>query len=93
MTHPSFASPPPDELPGDHRAKLGDLAASAGIRRVHMLAWRDLADVEAGGSELHAATIAKLWTEAGIDVMIRTSFAQGAPPTAAAARTSARGTG
>jgi glycosyltransferase involved in cell wall biosynthesis len=81
MTHPSFASPPPDELAVDHRAKLGDLAASAGIRRVHMLAWRDLADVEAGGSELHAATIAKLWTEAGIDVMMRTSFAQGAPPT------------
>jgi glycosyltransferase involved in cell wall biosynthesis len=81
MTHPSFASPPPDDLPDDHRAKLGDLAASAGIRRVHMLAWRDLADVEAGGSELHAAAIAKLWTEAGIDVMMRTSFAQGSPPT------------
>jgi glycosyltransferase involved in cell wall biosynthesis len=81
MTHPSFASPPPDELAGDHRAKLGDLAASVGIRRVHMLAWRDLADVEAGGSELHAATVAKLWTEAGIEVMMRTSFAQGSPPT------------
>jgi glycosyltransferase involved in cell wall biosynthesis len=81
MTHPSFASPPPDELPDDHRAKLGDLAASAGIRRVHMLAWRDLADVEAGGSELHAAHVAKLWSEAGIEVMMRTSFAQGSPPT------------
>jgi glycosyltransferase involved in cell wall biosynthesis len=81
MTHPSFASPPPDDLPSDHRAKIGDLAASVGIRRIHMLAWRDLADVEAGGSELHAATVAKLWTEAGIDVMMRTSFAQGSPPT------------
>jgi glycosyltransferase involved in cell wall biosynthesis len=61
-------------------AKLGDLAASAGLRRVHMLAWRDLADVEAGGSELHATTIARLWAEAGIEVTIRTSYAQGHPP-------------
>jgi len=42
-------------------AKLGDLAASAGLRRIHVLAWRDLADVEAGGSELHATTVARLW--------------------------------
>ena len=41
--------------------KLGDLAAEAGLRRIHVLAWRDLADVEAGGSELHAATVARLW--------------------------------
>jgi glycosyltransferase involved in cell wall biosynthesis len=74
---------PTAEQPGrDDRAKLGDLAASAGIRRVHVLAWRDLADVEAGGSEVHAATIAKLWSEAGIEVMMRTSFAQGSPPSA-----------
>lgn len=62
-------------------AKLGDIAASAGLRRIHVLAWRDLADVEAGGSEVHAATIAKLWAEAGIDVTLRTSYAQGHPPT------------
>ncbi len=64
----------------DTLAKLGDLAASAGLRRVHMLAWRDLADVEAGGSELHATTVARLWAEAGIEVTIRTSYAQGHPP-------------
>jgi glycosyltransferase involved in cell wall biosynthesis len=74
MTHPSF-SPPPDE-----RAKLGDIAAAAGIRRIHFLAWRDLADVEAGGSELHAAMVAKLWAEAGLEVTMRTSYAQGSPP-------------
>lgn len=75
--------PPSAENPGrDERAKLGDLAASAGIRRVHMLAWRDLADVEAGGSEVHAATLAKLWAEAGIEVMMRSSYAQGSPPRA-----------
>ena len=64
----------------DSRDKLGDLAASAGLRRVHLLAWRDLADVEAGGSEVHAAEIARLWAEAGIEVTMRTSYAQGHPP-------------
>lgn len=61
-------------------AKIGDLAADAGLHRVHVLAWRDLADVEAGGSEVHAATICRLWAEAGIDVTMRTSYAQGSPP-------------
>jgi glycosyltransferase involved in cell wall biosynthesis len=45
-----------------------------------MLAWRDLDDPEAGGSEVHASTVAALWAEAGIDVTIRTSFAAGHPP-------------
>lgn len=60
-------------------AKLGDIAAGAGLRRIHVLAWRDLDDVEAGGSEVHAATVARLWAEAGIDVLMRTSWAQGHP--------------
>ena len=59
--------------------KLGDLADRAGLRRIHMLAWRDLDDVEAGGSEVHAAEVARLWAEAGIEVVMRTSFAQGHP--------------
>ena len=53
---------------GDHAvevAKLGDIAAEAGLHRVSMLAWRDLDDPEAGGSELHASNIAALWAEAG----------------------------
>jgi glycosyltransferase involved in cell wall biosynthesis len=66
----------------DHKQKLGDLAAAAGIRRIHMLAWRDLDDVEAGGSEVHAAEVARLWAEAGIEVVMRTSYAQGHPPRA-----------
>ena len=60
-------------------AKLGDLAAEAGLQRVSMLAWRDLDDPEAGGSEVHASTVARLWAEAGIEVTIRTSFAAGQP--------------
>lgn len=70
----------PEHPPGDRArqiAKLGDRAAEAGLRRVSMLAWRDLDDPEAGGSEVHASTVAKLWGEAGIEVTMRTSFAAG----------------
>lgn len=44
-----------------------------------MLAWRDLDDVEAGGSEIHADRVARLWAEAGVEVTMRTSLAPGAP--------------
>jgi len=63
---------------------IGDISAlaqDAGIERVHILAWRDLVDIEAGGSELHAARVLSLWAEAGIDITMRTSYAQGHPYT------------
>ena len=63
-------------------SKIGDLAADAGIGRIHVLAWRDLDDVEAGGSELHASTVAARWAAAGIEVVMRTSHAAGSPPRA-----------
>ncbi len=63
-------------------AKIGDLAAEDGLRRIHVLAWRDLDDIESGGSELHADRVARLWAEAGIEVTMRTSFSAGSPPTA-----------
>ncbi len=63
----------------DPVAKIGDLAASAGIRRIHVLAWRDLDDVEAGGSEVHIHEVARLWAAAGLEVTMRTSWAQGQP--------------
>jgi glycosyltransferase involved in cell wall biosynthesis len=56
---------------------LADIAASAGLRRVEILAWRDLEDPEAGGSELHAAEIAGRWAAAGLDVAFRTSAIPG----------------
>jgi glycosyltransferase involved in cell wall biosynthesis len=59
--------------------KLGDVADAAGLRRLHILAWRDLEDVEAGGSEVHAAEIATRWAAAGLEVVVRTSHAQNRP--------------
>lgn len=63
-------------------ASVGDITALAeqsGIERIHVLAWRDLVDIEAGGSELHAARVLALWSEAGLEVTMRTSYAQGHP--------------
>jgi glycosyltransferase involved in cell wall biosynthesis len=60
-------------------ARLADIAASAGIRRIAILAWRDLDDPEAGGSEIHASRVASLWGQAGIEVTMRTSYAPGSP--------------
>ncbi|HLN42517.1 MAG TPA: glycosyltransferase family 4 protein [Acidimicrobiales bacterium] len=61
-------------------AKLDEVAARAlesGLRRVQMLAWRDLDDPEAGGSERHAHHVASRWADAGLDVTMRTSVASG----------------
>jgi len=66
-------------VPDDHLAKIGDIAAAAGLKRIHVLAWRDLADVEAGGSELHVASIMEMWAQAGLEVTMRTSHAPGMP--------------
>lgn len=44
-----------------------------------MLAWRELADPEAGGSEVHAHEVIRRWAAAGLDVTIRTSAVPGMP--------------
>ena len=75
---PNAANPADDS--SSRLRKIGDLAAESGLQRIHILAWRDLADVEAGGSEIHASTVASRWAAAGIEVTMRTSYAQGAPP-------------
>src|SRR5580765_6914328 len=59
--------------PATASADLAALAAEAGLKRIHVLAWRDLDDVEAGGSELHASRVAARWAEAGLEVTMRTS--------------------
>ncbi len=62
----------------DYAADLRDL----GIRRVHVLAWRDLDDIDAGGSEVHADQFMRRWAAAGLEVTHRTSAAVGLPATA-----------
>lgn len=61
------------------RARIADLAEEAGIRTVHMLAWRDLDDDEAGGSEIHAHNITSIWVQSGLEVTHRTSASTGRP--------------
>lgn len=53
-----------------------------GIRRIHVLGWRDLADPDAGGSEGHAHEFMRRWAAGGLDVTHRTSHAAGQPEVA-----------
>jgi len=64
---------PEDRFVSTGPARLAEIAGAAGIERVHLVAWRDLDDPEAGGSELHAHEVAKRWAAAGITVTQRTS--------------------
>lgn len=52
---------------------------AADIRRVHVLAWRDLDDDDAGGSEVHADEFMRRWADRGLEVLHRTSTAVGRP--------------
>src|SRR6185437_4755782 len=70
-----------EATPRDEREVLASIAAEAGLRRIHFVAWRDLDDPEAGGSELHAHMVASLWAAAGLDVTFRTSAVHGAAET------------
>lgn len=86
MTDPdpasSSASPArrPDEADDAHGPeRLARLAGSAGIRRVHLIAWRDLDDPESGGSEEHASQLARHWAAAGLDVTLHTGRVPGGP--------------
>jgi glycosyltransferase involved in cell wall biosynthesis len=76
-------SAPPEPPAREPLEKIGDLAAAAGIRAINVLAWRDLDDPEAGGSEVHIHEVMSRWADAGISVTMRTSFASGQPVIAA----------
>jgi glycosyltransferase involved in cell wall biosynthesis len=63
-------------------SELSDLVGeirAAGVERVHVLAWRDLDDPDAGGSEVHADHFMRRWVEAGLTVLHRTSSGRGIP--------------
>jgi glycosyltransferase involved in cell wall biosynthesis len=76
-TAPTTAIPAPRT--SDHRDRMAELARSVGMRRIVVVAWRDLDDPEAGGSELHADELLRRWATAGIDVVLRTSAVDGLP--------------
>lgn len=66
----------------DQRFDLDVMASQmidAGTRRIHVLAWRDLGDDDAGGSEVHADEFMRRWAAVGLDVVHRTSAAAGHP--------------
>jgi len=70
-SHPDSITGRRDRPPGP--GALAELALAAGLRQVQIVAWRDLEDPEAGGSEIHAARMAERWAAAGLDVSMRTS--------------------
>ena len=59
---------------------IEEIARTAGLRHIHVVAWRDFDDDESGGSELHAHRILSAWAEAGITVSMTTSTSPGRPP-------------
>src|ERR1039458_8951066 len=71
----AFETNPMAPLPTD---SLPDLVEASGIRRVDVVAWRDLDDPEAGGSEIHAHEVLSRWAAAGVDVRLWTSRVDGA---------------
>lgn len=69
-------------LPSPIEPTISSLAADLvdrGVRRIHVLAWRDLDDPDAGGSEVHADEFMSRWAAAGLDITHRTSVAVGQP--------------
>ncbi len=61
---------------------IDDLAAAvaaSSISTVRVLAWRDLDDPEAGGSELHMDEVMRRWAAAGLRIDVRTSGVAGQP--------------
>jgi glycosyltransferase involved in cell wall biosynthesis len=77
---PMSAAPHDDAL--DRLQRDADDLLVRGVRRIHVLAWRDLDDPDAGGSEIHADECERRWAAAGLDIVHRTSAALGQPATA-----------
>ena len=63
----------------DDAATLAELVGASPIHKVRVLAWRDLDDPEAGGSELHMDEVLRRWAAAGLRIDARTSGVVGQP--------------
>lgn len=79
---PEASGSGPDRCPrpAESATSVAEYAAemiSAGVRRLHVLAWRDLDDHDAGGSEVHADQFMRRAAAAGLHVTHRTSSAAG----------------
>ena len=74
---PELVEPPQAQI-----ERLVGEVMGAGVRRIHVLAWRDLDDPNAGGSEVHADELMRRWAQAGLEIVHRTSAAVGLPATA-----------
>jgi glycosyltransferase involved in cell wall biosynthesis len=80
----TMSSPPSGSTAPESGRDLPDYVddlRSRGIHRVHTLAWRDLDDPDAGGSEVHADEFMTRWAAAGLEITHRTSSAVGQPST------------
>jgi len=69
----------PDATEVADLSTLASRMVALGRRRIEVLAWRDLDDPEAGGSEVHADQFMSRWAGAGLEVSHRTSAAAGRP--------------
>ncbi len=58
---------------------MAEQADRAGLRRIHIFAFRDLDDPDAGGSEEHAAQVARHLVAAGREVVHHTGRVRGGP--------------
>jgi glycosyltransferase involved in cell wall biosynthesis len=66
----------PSDISTDWALQLDQLAQTLhehGITRIESFAWRDLADPDAGGSEVHADHVMSRWAQVGLTVSHRTS--------------------
>lgn len=65
--------------PSDVHAQMAERADRAGLRRIHIFAFRDRDDLDAGGSEEHASQVGAHLVAAGREVVLHTARVSGAP--------------